>query len=54
SYNHAFPVLIPTQRRLASSPIKCFIRSHSNARMIAVVVGELYQWQDVVPTSSVI
>src|SRR4030066_433956 len=43
SHNCTLTSLEPTQRSSASSTIQCLKRCHSNARMVTVVISELYQ-----------
>src|ERR1051325_1873384 len=51
--NHStFSRFIPTQRRPTSPTIQCLKRSHTNARMKTIVVGELYQRQIAIPSST--
>src|SRR4030066_1392688 len=43
SQNCTLTSLEPTQRSSASPTIQCLKRRHSNARMVTVVISELYQ-----------
>ena len=49
-----FPILIPTQRGPTLPTMKSFIWRHANACMKVVVVCELYQGQNFIPSTQVI